>query len=286
VLGRAPPPRFRHATVHVQPPLGSPLRGQLAAELPGGLLVEQGDVLLLTCGSSRGEQLHGGELLPVLWVSHDGAQVLWSQCSTTGDVPGPRAHHTASACCGGRRVVLFGFGADEAVPEPEAPPAVYCLDMGSLEWSRRETFAASPADHPGWRLLHMAVVHSRPGGGAGAVAAPGGLQAAGASASASASSSSSSSSSSLGSQARLSSGHAGPMAESSGNGSAESQALAPPAAAAAAAAAPTAAAGAAGEELVVVGGTVLGALVEMVPCALCLATWTWRRSPGGGPGQA
>jgi hypothetical protein len=303
VLGSAPPLRFRHAAVLVDPPAGSPLRSQLASELPGGLCVDQGDVLLLVCGSGVGQELHGGERLPVLWVALDGGTVFWSECSTTGEAPGPRAQHTASAYCKGRRVVLLGPGAGEAGVEPEAAPAVYCLDLGCLRWSRRQTSAASPADNPGWRLLHMAAVHSRPGGDSSGSGVSQGMHAQPVSSGSSrgcccccccggcGSGGGSGGGCGSGCSAEVCSathtiGSTGGGGGAGAVGAADSGAAAAAAAAAAGTAGAAAAAAAAGEggegrdELVVLGGTVLGALVEMVPFALCLATFCWRRSPG------
>lgn len=263
VHGRPAPACFRHAAVAVDLRLAPLLHVQLASDMPSHLKVEDGEALLIIGGAGKGDEVFSGQQLQLLWLSQDSHDVVWSRASTSGDAPGPHAQHTANVYSNRQRIVLFGTAADED-PSAEELPAVYSLELSTLQWSRHQTSADTPEDNPGWRLLHLAVVRQA---AAGDSVAPG-----------------------RSSAACSTPGRAGPgISDSPATLAASRGDIAGTSASAATAG--SSSAGTAGsssrqgspsrEELVVVGGSVQGALVEMVPFSLDLSTFRWRRSAGG-----
>jgi hypothetical protein len=228
---------------------------QLVSDMPSHLKMEDGDALMIIGGAGKAGEVFSGQQLQLLWLSNDSHDVVWSRVSTTGDVPGPHAQHTANVYSSGQRVVLFGMAAGEDATAEELP-AVYCLDVSSLQWSRHQTSAGTPEDNPGRRLLHLAVVRQA----AADNAAQGRTSA-----------------------ACSTPGRAGPGISHSLEAPAASRGdiAGTSAYAAAAGSSRQAIASTPREELVVVGGTVQGALVEMVPFSLDLSTFRWHRSAGG-----
>jgi hypothetical protein len=64
---------------------------------------------------------------------------------------------TWGACAGGKKVIVFG-GEGYNLDDGGSPPCVYILDVDTLTWHRKATYAEAPEHSPGARSLHVTTV--------------------------------------------------------------------------------------------------------------------------------